>query len=42
MLAVATLHGYVHNPDFHPTAADLRRFASNFEPFLQQLNDSAP
>ena len=41
-LAITTLHGFVHNPDFHPTAADLRRFAKNFEPFLQELNDSAP
>jgi hypothetical protein len=40
-LAIATLHGFVHNPDFHPTASDLRRFANNFEPFLQGLNDGA-
>jgi hypothetical protein len=40
MLAVATLHGYVHNPNFHPGPADVRSIVGNLRPFLQAMNDS--
>ena len=39
MLAVATLHGYVHNPNFHPTPTDVRNIIGNLRPFLQEMND---
>lgn len=38
--AVSTLHGYVHNKDFHPTPTDIRGIASNLKPFLQAMNDA--
>jgi len=38
IMAVATLHGYVHNPAFHPTATDLRGIAHNLSPFLVALD----
>jgi hypothetical protein len=38
--AIATLHGYVHNKDFHPTPADVRGIVLNLKPFLQKLNDT--
>jgi hypothetical protein len=39
MFAVATLHGYVHNPHFHPDGSGIRSIAANLSPFLQALND---
>jgi hypothetical protein len=39
LLAIATLHGYVHNPQFHPTASEVRTIATNYEAFLAGLND---
>jgi hypothetical protein len=39
--AVSTLHGYVHNPHFHPDGSAIRSIAANLEPFLQALNDVA-
>lgn len=42
MLAIATLHAYLHDPNFHPTASDLRQIANNYEGFLQALNDQKP
>jgi hypothetical protein len=41
MLAVATLHGYVHNQHFHPDGSGIRSIAANLVPFLQALNDNA-
>ncbi len=41
MLAVATLHGYVHNQHFHPDGSGIRSIAANLKPFLQALNDDA-
>lgn len=38
LLAVATMHGYVHNRHYHPTPSDLRAIASNYEAFLQALD----
>ena len=38
LLAVATMHGYVHNRHYHPTATELRTIASNYEAFLQALD----
>jgi hypothetical protein len=42
LLAIATMHGYLHDPHFHPTGFDLRQIASNYEGFLQALNDQKP
>lgn len=42
MLAIATLHAYLHDPNFHPTGSDLRQIANNYEGFLQALNDQKP
>ena len=41
MFAVSTLHGYVHNPNFHPDGSAIRALAANLSPFLQALNDNA-
>lgn len=38
VMSVATLHGYVHNPSFAPTATDLRGIAHNLTPFLVALD----
>jgi hypothetical protein len=35
---VATLHAWVHNPNFHPTASELRSVAHNYTPFLTALD----
>ncbi len=37
--AVATLHGFVHNPHFHADGNMVRSITSNLEPFLQAMND---
>lgn len=39
VLAVATLHGYVHNPHYHPSGTELRTIAANYEAFLQALDE---
>lgn len=39
--SVSTLHGFVHNPSYHPTEGDVRNITANWEPFLQALNDLA-
>jgi hypothetical protein len=39
ILAVATLHGYVHNPNFYPTPTDVRGIVANLKPFVQAMND---
>jgi hypothetical protein len=39
VLAIATLHGYVHNPHYHPTGTELRSIAANYESFLQALDE---
>jgi hypothetical protein len=39
LYAVATLHGFVHNPHFHPDGSGIRSIAANLNPFLQALND---
>jgi hypothetical protein len=38
VLAVGTLHAFVHNPHFNPTAADLRNIAANYSHFLAALD----
>jgi hypothetical protein len=38
LMAVATLHAWVHNPHFHPTASELRQIAHNYTPFLTALD----
>jgi len=37
--AVSTLHGYIHNQFFHPTATEVRAIVANLKPFLQALSD---
>lgn len=39
IFAVATLHGFVHNPNFHPSPTDIRNIVNNLRPFIQKLND---
>jgi len=39
LLAVATLHGYVHNPHFHPGGSEIRAIAANLTPLLEALNN---
>jgi len=41
MWAVQTMHKYVHNPHFHPVAAELRAIAANWTPFLAAVNQIA-
>ena len=41
LLAVSTLHGFVHNKYFHADGTTVRAFAANVEPFLQEMNDRA-
>ena len=38
LLAVATMHAYVHNPHYHPTGTELRTIASNYSSFLSALD----
>jgi hypothetical protein len=38
ILAAATMHAYLHNPHFHPTATDLRALAANYKDFLIGLD----
>lgn len=40
LYAVATLHGFVHNPHYHADGTTVRSIAANIEPFLQAMNDS--
>jgi hypothetical protein len=40
LYAVATLHGFVHNPHYHADGTTVRSIASNLAPFLQALNDA--
>jgi len=42
VLAVRTIHAFVHNPHYHPTAAELRSIASNYSAFLQGLDAALP
>lgn len=38
VLAVATIQAFLHNPNFHPTATELRSIASNYGPFIKDLD----
>lgn len=38
VLAVSTMHGYVHNPHYHPTGTEVRSISANYAPFLQSLD----
>ncbi len=38
VLAVKTLHGYVHNPHFHASGTEVRTIAANYEAFLSALD----
>ncbi len=38
MFAVATIHGYLHNPHFNPVPSELRSQASNYSAFLSGLD----
>lgn len=38
VFAVATIHGYLHNPHFHPTPSELRSTAANYAAFLRGLD----
>jgi hypothetical protein len=40
LYAVATLHGFVHNPHYYADGMTVRSIAANIEPFLQAMNDS--
>lgn len=37
-LAVSTIQAFLHNPDFHPTAAEVRRISANYAAFLSELD----
>jgi hypothetical protein len=37
LFSLATLHEYVHNPQWHPVPSELRRHWDNYEPFLALL-----
>ena len=39
--SVNTLHAYVHHGSYNPTAGDVRNLWTNWEPFVQALNDLA-
>jgi hypothetical protein len=39
LMAVATMHAWVHNPHWHPTATELRQIAHNYSPFLSALDN---
>lgn len=39
VLAIATLHGYVHNRHYHPSGTELRTIAANYAAFLQALDE---
>jgi len=39
LYAVATLHGFVHNPHYHAEGTTVRSIAANIEPFLWAMND---
>jgi len=38
VFSVATIHAYLHNPDFHPTATEIRSIAANYSAFLAALD----
>lgn len=38
LLAVTTLHAYVHNPHYHPSGTEIRTIASNYAEFLKALD----
>jgi hypothetical protein len=38
LYAVATLHGFVHNPHYHADGTTVRNIAANIGPFLQAMN----
>jgi hypothetical protein len=40
LYAVATLHGFVHNPHYHADGTTVRSIAANIEPFLQAMGDN--
>jgi hypothetical protein len=37
LFSLATLHEYVHHPEWHPVPSELRRHWDNYEPFLALL-----
>lgn len=39
LLSAATLHQFVHNPQWHPVPQDLVAIASNLQPFLAWINE---
>lgn len=42
LMAVQTIHKFVHNKYFNPSPTDLRAWADNYSPFLQALDDLLP
>ncbi len=40
IFSITTLHGFVHNADYHPDPATVRAWARNYEAFLQALDDA--
>jgi hypothetical protein len=38
VFAVATIHAYLHNPNYHPTPSELRSTSANYGPFLAALD----
>ena len=38
VLAVSTIHAFLHNPHFHPSPTELRTIASNYAGFLAELD----
>jgi hypothetical protein len=37
LFSIGTLHEYVHNPDWHPVASELKRHWDNYAGFLERL-----
>jgi hypothetical protein len=38
LVAVATMHAYLHNSHYHPVASELRSISANYAPFLAGLD----
>lgn len=41
VMAVSTMHAFVHNPHYSPTATEIRTIAANYQPFLEALDGMA-
>lgn len=41
VMAVSTMHAFVHNPHYSPTGTEIRTIAANYQPFLEALDGMA-